>query len=107
MQGCHADSGAFTLADASTAEIPSTQRCRLCPGTPVARIYSWSSPLPNPALSLLPYLCSHIPTFTIMSDRVWVVTGTNSGLGLAIAQYLLAQGDKVSQEPVQSWNQEY
>lgn len=30
-----------------------------------------------------------------VSTRVWVVTGANSGLGLAIAQHVLSQGDKV------------
>ena len=30
-----------------------------------------------------------------MSQRVWVITGTNSGLGLSIAQNALSQGDKV------------
>ena len=30
-----------------------------------------------------------------MTERVWVITGTSSGLGLAIAEYALAQGDKV------------
>ncbi|KAI0090609.1 NAD-P-binding protein [Irpex rosettiformis] len=30
-----------------------------------------------------------------MPERVWVITGTNSGFGLAIARYALAQGDKV------------
>ncbi|KAI0687093.1 NAD-P-binding protein [Cytidiella melzeri] len=30
-----------------------------------------------------------------MSDRVWVITGASSGLGLAMATYMLAQGDQV------------
>ncbi|ETW78843.1 hypothetical protein HETIRDRAFT_324012 [Heterobasidion irregulare TC 32-1] len=30
-----------------------------------------------------------------MSSRVWLITGTNSGLGLALAEHVLSQGDKV------------
>ncbi|GBE84245.1 Uncharacterized oxidoreductase [Sparassis crispa] len=30
-----------------------------------------------------------------MSPKVWVITGANSGIGLALAQYVLSQGDKV------------
>lgn len=30
-----------------------------------------------------------------MSNRVWVITGTSSGLGLALAKYVLERGDKV------------
>ncbi|KAI0687096.1 NAD-P-binding protein [Cytidiella melzeri] len=30
-----------------------------------------------------------------MSERIWVITGTSSGFGLAIAKYVLLQGDKV------------
>ncbi|KAI0317733.1 hypothetical protein OF83DRAFT_1171735, partial [Amylostereum chailletii] len=30
-----------------------------------------------------------------MSARVWLITGANSGLGLALATYVLSQGDKV------------
>ncbi|KAI0090612.1 NAD-P-binding protein [Irpex rosettiformis] len=30
-----------------------------------------------------------------MAERVWVITGTSSGLGLAMAKYMLSQGDKV------------
>ncbi|KAJ6594467.1 NAD-P-binding protein [Mycena capillaripes] len=29
------------------------------------------------------------------SPRIWLITGANSGLGLSLAQYVLAQGDKV------------
>ena len=31
-----------------------------------------------------------------MANRVWVVTGTSSGIGLAIAKHALSQGDSVS-----------
>jgi NAD(P)-dependent dehydrogenase (short-subunit alcohol dehydrogenase family) len=30
-----------------------------------------------------------------MSGRVWVITGTSTGLGLAMARYMLSRGDKV------------
>ncbi|KAA1466505.1 NAD-P-binding protein [Dentipellis sp. KUC8613] len=30
------------------------------------------------------------------SSRVWLITGANSGLGLALAEYALSQGDRVS-----------
>ncbi|GBE84252.1 NADP-dependent 3-hydroxy acid dehydrogenase [Sparassis crispa] len=30
-----------------------------------------------------------------MSSKVWLITGTSSGIGLALAQHVLAQGDKV------------
>ena len=30
-----------------------------------------------------------------MSRRVWVITGASSGLGLAMASYVIGQGDKV------------
>ena len=37
-----------------------------------------------------------------MSPRVWVITGTSSGLGLATALHALRQGDKV-RRPRSSW----
>jgi short-subunit dehydrogenase involved in D-alanine esterification of teichoic acids len=29
------------------------------------------------------------------SPRIWLITGANSGLGLSLAQHVLAQGDQV------------
>lgn len=31
----------------------------------------------------------------VSSTRIWVITGSNSGLGLAIAEHVLSQGDTV------------
>jgi len=36
-----------------------------------------------------------IPNIDRMSSRVWLITGANSGLGLALAQVVLSKGDKV------------
>jgi len=45
---------------------------------------------------------SHLPDIFLpilnidrMSSRVWLITGANSGLGLALAQVVLSKGDKV------------
>lgn len=32
-------------------------------------------------------------------QRVWVITGTNAGLGLALASYVLSKGDRVGLMP--------
>ncbi|CCM00440.1 uncharacterized protein FIBRA_02472 [Fibroporia radiculosa] len=34
------------------------------------------------------------------SQKVWLITGANSGIGLALAKYVLAQGDKASLQSV-------
>lgn len=39
---------------------------------------------------------THISTCSPMTQRIWVVTGTSSGFGLAIAKHALSEGDKVS-----------
>lgn len=42
-----------------------------------------------------PHTCCISP-MAITNRRVWLITGANSGLGLALAEYVLSQGDLVS-----------
>ncbi|KAJ7162101.1 NAD-P-binding protein [Mycena filopes] len=48
-----------------------------------------------PPLSIRPQPSTGVFTVEMASPRTWLITGANSGLGLALAEYVLEQGDQV------------